>query len=294
MAWIAFTFIAAFSQAFRNAFQSQLSHTLSVSGVTLARFLWSSPFAFVYILLLEQQQGKQVHALTMDFWQFSILAAVMQIIATGLMVILFKQQNFAIGAGLAKCEAPVAAVLGLLFFGTSLTLLGWVGVLIGACAVMLFSCRDGLASLSWQTAAIGLLSSTAFALTSLWVREASLSLEGHFLQRAAWVLFVVTLLQTVLLVSYMWLREKAVLRLMFTQPKLVFMTSVASLLGSFGWFNAMSLKAVPYVKTLGQIEIFFMMLVSVWYLKTPIPKKDLIALLLVAIAAVLVMLPELT
>jgi drug/metabolite transporter (DMT)-like permease len=216
----------------------------------------------------------------------------MQIVATGLMVVLFKQKNFAIGAGLAKCEAPVSAVLGIMFFGTTLSLYGWVGVIIGGIAVMMFSLSGGIRTISWKTAGIGLASSTAFALTSLWVREASLVLEGHFLLRASWVLLVVILFQTLILVGYMWLRERADLTLMLCRPKLVVLTSIASFLGSFGWFHAMSLKAVPYVKTLGQVEIFFMMIVSVVYLKAPIPKKDMFALMLVAIAAILVMWPQ--
>ncbi|GAM68510.1 permeases [Vibrio sp. JCM 19236] len=51
------------------------------------------------------------------------------------------------------------------------------------------------------------------------------------------------------------------------------MTSVASFIGSFGWFSAMSLQAVPYVKTLGQVEIFFTMLISFFYLNKPSQKR---------------------
>ena len=292
MTWVFFTFLAAFSQAWRNAFQSQLSGSLSVCGVTLARFLWAGPLAVLYVVGLEQTELGVIREFPFAFWQFCILAGVMQIVATGLMVMLFKQKNFAIGAGLAKCEAPVSAVLGIMFFGTTLSLYGWVGVIIGGIAVMMFSLSGGIRTISWKTAGIGLASSTAFALTSLWVREASLVLEGHFLLRASWVLLVVILFQTVILVGYMWLRERADLTLMLCRPKLVVLTSIASFLGSFGWFHAMSLKAVPYVKTLGQVEIFFMMIVSVVYLKAPIPKKDVFALMLVAIAAILVMWPQ--
>lgn len=143
MGWIVFTFIAAFSQSWRNAFQSQLSKTLNVSGVTLARFLWASPLALIYLIGLYQWQPADMPTFTSHSWFFLIAASIMQIIATALMVVLFKQKNFAIGAGLAKSEAPVSAFLGVLFFGTSLTLLGWVGVLIGGVAVMLLSCLKG-------------------------------------------------------------------------------------------------------------------------------------------------------
>ncbi|OBT15535.1 multidrug transporter [Vibrio sp. UCD-FRSSP16_10] len=289
MSWILFTFLAAFSQAWRNAFQSQLSKTLNVAGVTLARFLWASPLALIYLIGLYQWQPTDMPTFTGHSWFFLIGASIMQIIATALMVVLFKQKNFAIGAGLAKSEAPVSAFLGVLFFGTSLTLFGWIGVLVGGIAVLILSCPQGARGISLNTAALGLACSTSFALTSLWVREASLSLSLPFPHRAAWVLFIVIFLQTIMLTSYLLIKDRDTLKQMLSKPKLVVMTSVASFIGSFGWFSAMSLQAVPYVKTLGQVEILFTMLVSYFYLKESIPKKDMFALILVAIAAALVM-----
>lgn len=65
--------------------------------------------------------------------------------------------------------------------------------------------------------------------------------------------------------------------------------STTSCIGSIGWFSAMSLQAVPYVKTLGQIEVFFTLLIAVFWLKEGVGIKDMLALILIAIAAMLVM-----
>ncbi|PWI32501.1 multidrug transporter [Vibrio albus] len=289
MIWILFTLLAAFSQSWRNAFQSQLSKDINVAGVTLARFLWASPLALAYLVVLYQWRPAPLPHITGESTFFILGASVMQIVATSLMVVLFKQKNFAVGAGLAKSEAPVSAFLGVLFFGTSLTLLGWVGVLLGGVAVLLLSCPNGFRSISLSTALLGLACSSSFALTSLWIRESSLSLHLPFPHSAAWVLFLVISIQTVMLVTYLLLRDRATLVTMFKKPRLVIMTSVASCVGSFGWFSAMSLQAVPYVKTLGQVEVFFTMLISFFWLKEKIKRKDITALILVAIAAILVM-----
>ncbi len=289
MAWILFTLLAAFSQSWRNAFQSRLSKELNVTGVTLARFLWASPFAAIYLATLYWYQPVAMPTFTGYSYFFLIGASIMQIIATALMVVLFKQKNFAVGAGLAKSEAPVSAFLGVLFFGTTLSMIGWAGVLVGAVAVFLLSCPNGVRSVSLKTAAIGLACSTAFALTSLWIREASLTLELPFPHRAAWVLLIVITIQTSMLVGYLLVKDPSTLKQMLVKPKLVFMTSVASFIGSLGWFSAMSLQAVPYVKTLGQVEVFFTMLISVFWLKEKVKTKDMLALVLIAIAAVLVM-----
>ncbi|MGF1754609.1 DMT family transporter [Vibrio makurazakiensis] len=289
MSWVFFTVLAAFSQSWRNAFQSRLSKELNVVGVTLSRFLWASPLAAIYLLILYWYQPTSLPDFSAESYFFIFGASIMQIVATGLMVVLFKQKNFAIGAGLAKSEAPVAAFLGVLFFGTSLSLLGWLGVFVGAIAVFLLSCPNGLRSISLKTALIGLACSTSFALTSLWIREASLRLDMPFPHRAAWVLFSVILIQTILLLLYMLVRDRQTLKAMFVKPKLVIMTSIASFVGSLGWFSAMSLQTVPLVKTLGQIEVFFTILISFFWLKEGVKRKDILALTLIAIAAVLVM-----
>ncbi|WP_375320703.1 multidrug transporter [Aliivibrio logei] len=289
MSWILFTLLAAFSQSWRNAFQSRLSKEMNVIGVTLSRFLWASPLAALYLFSLYLYQPVPLPTFTAHSYLFIIGASIMQILATGLMVVLFKQKNFAIGAGLAKSEAPVAAFLGVLFFGTSLSLFGWLGVAVGAIAVFMLSCPNGIRSISLKTALIGLACSTSFALTSLWVREASLTLTLPFPHRAAWVLLLVIFLQTLLLVGYMLVKDRNTLKAMFIKPKLVVMTSIASFIGSLGWFSAMSLQTVPLVKTLGQVEVFFTILISFFWLKEGIKRKDIFALFLIAIAAVLVM-----
>lgn len=281
--------LAAFMQAWRNAFQSQLSKEVSVAGVTLARFIWAGPIAAVYLVGLYLWQDVGIPDFSGRFIGFILGASAMQILATGLMVKLFKQQNFAIGAGLAKSEAVVAAILGTVFFGTHLSPLGWSGVLLGGVAIFLMSAKQGLRSLSLNTALIGLACGTSFALTSLWVREASLCLNIGFPHSAAWVLLFVISLQTLVLVSYLSLKDKSTLTALWQRPKLTLLTSTASCLGSIGWFSAMSLQAVPYVKTLGQVEVFFMILIATFWLKEKVKIKDMLGLVLIAMAAILVM-----
>ncbi len=289
MWWLGFTVFAAFMQSWRNAFQSRLSTDVSSLGVTLARFIWAGPIAGLYLLLLYWWQPAAWPEVSGYFVFFIVAAAVMQIVATALMVQLFRFENYAVGAGLAKSEALVAAILGVIFFGTQLSGLGWTGVAVGGVAVFILSSPQGFKGLSVKTAIIGLLSGSAFALTSLWVREASLQLDLPFTHRAAWVLLLVISLQTMMLLSYLLVRQPSAIVALWQRPKLTLLTSASSCLGSIGWFSAMSLQAVPYVKTLGQVEIFFTMLISVLWLKQKVKIKDVYGLLLIALAAIMVM-----
>lgn len=287
--WVLFTLLAAFMQAWRNACQSRLSKEVKVAGVTLARFLWAGPIALAYLSALYAWHNPGIPEFNQPFILFVLGASTMQILATGLMVSLFKRQNFAIGAGLAKSEAVVAAVLGVCFFGTSLSLLGWAGVIVGTLAVFFMSSKQGLRSLSLPTLALGLGCGSSFALTSLWVREASLSLEVPFPHSAAWVLVFVIGIQTLVLVAYLGARDRSTLKALWQRPTLTLLTSTTSCIGSIGWFSAMSLEAVPYVKTLGQVEVFFTLMVATFWLKENLCIKDMLSLLLIAVAAVMVM-----
>ena len=139
MTWIFLTILAAFMQSWRNALQSKLSAHVSVAGVTLARFILASPLALAYLISLYLYQDAPLPTFNLAFISYIVGASIVQIIATGLMVTLFKMNNFAVGAGLAKSEALVAAILGVLFFGATLSLLGWLGVFIGSIAVLLLS-----------------------------------------------------------------------------------------------------------------------------------------------------------
>jgi drug/metabolite transporter (DMT)-like permease len=287
--WILFTLLAASMQAVRNACQKELSKEVSVLGVTLARFIYASPLAAVYLLALYQYQAAALPVFSGSFAGYVLAASVMQILATALMVVLFKQKNYAIGVGLAKSEAIFAAVLGVLFFASVLSPLGWLGVGVGAIAVFLLSGVRNLTDLPLQTVAIGAASGAAFALTSLWIREASLALGLPFPYGAAWVLLFVISCQTLLLLGYLLIRDRAVLVALWQRPRLTLLTSFFSCIGSLGWFTAMSLESVPLVKTLGQVEVLFTLLISVFWFKEKLKRTDLLGLALVVIAAVLVM-----
>ncbi|GAB00162.1 MULTISPECIES: DMT family transporter [Acinetobacter] len=288
--WILFTIMAAFMQAWRNAFQKQLSTSVDAYGTTLARFLFSPLFAFSYLAFLYVQKPVTAAVHFSDkFWFYIVIAGVSQIFATALMVMLFQQKNYAIGVGLAKSEAILAAIVGVIFLQEHLTTWGWVGVLIGAVAVFLLSKGRQHTELSMKTLMIGLGSGLCFAITSLLVREASLELTMlPFLHRAAWVLCCLISFQCIIMLLYLGIFSRETLYLMWQRLGLVFKVSVCSFLASVGWFSAMSMQTVAIVKTLGQVEILFSLLISAFFFKEKLAKTDHLGLWLVIVAAIMV------
>ena len=282
--------MAAFMQAWRNAFQKQLSTTVDVYGVTLARFIFALPLALIYISCLYHFQPltESVH-FNLRFAIYVLIAALSQIAATALMVQLFKQKNYAIGVGLAKSEAVLAAIIAVLFLSDHLSLLGWFGVAVGGFAVFLMSKGRDFSDFSVRTLCIGIGSGLCFAITSLLVREASLELDNlPFIHRAAWVLLMVIGTQCFLLLMYLGIFRRATLWAMWQRIGLTFRVSLCSFLASLGWFSAMSMQSVPIVKTLGQVEIIFSMLISAYFFKEKLARAEHLGIVLVVIAALLV------
>ena len=282
--------MAAFMQAWRNAFQKQLSTTVDVYGVTLARFIFALPLALLYISCLYhfQPMTESVH-FNLRFAIYVLIAALSQIAATALMVQLFKQKNYAIGVGLAKSEAVLAAIIAVVFLSDHLSLLGWFGVAVGGFAVFLMSKGRDFSDFSVQTLCIGIGSGLCFAITSLLVREASLELDNlPFIHRAAWVLLMVIGTQCFLLLMYLGIFRRATLWAMWQRIGLTFRVSLCSFLASLGWFSAMSMQSVPIVKTLGQVEIIFSMLISAYFFKEKLARAEHLGIVLVVIAAFLV------
>jgi drug/metabolite transporter (DMT)-like permease len=287
--WIPFTLFAAFMQSFRNAFQKQLSKDVDTAGVTLARFLYASPMAALYLIALYAYKPVEMPHLSGQFGLYILLASVAQIFATVLMVRLFHLRNYAIGVGLAKSEAVIAAILGALFFSAPLSPLAWFGVLVGGLAVWLMSNPGSIKDLSLSTVATGLGSGLCFALTVLWVREASLILELPFPYSAAWVLLFVIALQTLILLVWLMIKSPSTLKALWSRPKQVLIISLFSCLGSLGWFTAMSLETAAMVKTLGQVEVLFTLMISVLWFKEKLGKKDILGLICIVVGAVCVM-----
>lgn len=289
--WVGFTLLAAFMQAWRNALQKQLRYHVSTLGATLARFIVALPMALIYVWLLYQYYPQApLPTLSPMFMRFVVLAALTQIVATALMVRLFNRRNYAIGVGLAKSEAVIAAALGALFFATPLTYLAWMGVWIGGLAVWLLSNVKGQ-KLSFNSMLIGLASGLCFALCSLYIREAALLLRKdgiNYLLAAAWVLVVVIAIQTIVLVVWLAWRERQTLGNLIKHGRLTAAVSVFGFLGSLGWFSAMSLQSVAVVKTLGQVEILFTLAISYFWFKETLNQCDYWGLGLIVLSAVLV------
>lgn len=290
--WIAFTILAALMQAVRTAGQKQLTSSVTPMSSTLIRYVFGLPFALIYLLYITRAELPEVVAAALGngrFIMFALAAAVAQIIATVLLVRLFSFRNFTVGTSLAKTEAVQAAVFGTVLFGMPLSLFGWLAVAIGFLGIYIVSMPTGDQHWEPRTVLLGTLSGTAFALTSLWIREASLSLEQSVLSSAAMTLVFLVSVQSLICVCYTALREPEQFAAIGKRLGLAGFVGLTSALGSVGWFTAMTYQNPALVKSLGQVEFIFTLLLTTLFFKERITARELLGVAAIVCSVILIL-----
>ena len=296
--WIPITFLAAFMQAARTAGQKHLTKDFSAVGASYVRFLWGLPFALAYLWFLQQNSGYALPEADWQFFVFAALAGLSQITATVLLVFLFSLRNFAVGSTYARTEALLTAIVGALFFHEALAGAGWIAIAIGALGVVLINlARTGIGGnnllrrLFQPAAGVGLASGLGFAGASLFLRQASLSLGlDDWLYAAAVTLAMVLLIQTGVMSLYIVFRARDQLVAMKPNWRGCLFVGVTSVVGSAGWFTAMTVERAAYVKALGQVELLFTLALSVLFFKERSTPKELSGMALVAGSIVVLLL----
>jgi drug/metabolite transporter (DMT)-like permease len=291
-AWIAFTVLAAVMQAVRTAGQKQISSTVSPMGATLIRYVFGLPFAIAYLLFISQFTALALFSDALGnarFIIYGLMAGVAQIIATVLLVKCFSFRNFTVGTSFAKTEAIQTAVFGMLLFGSSLSALGWLAVAVGVLGIFIVSVPTKTGQWEPMNVVLGTLSGTAFALTSLWLREASLSLELPALKSAALILVFMVSAQSILCIAYIAVREKEQFVAIRKRISLAWFVGLTSALGSVGWFTAMTLQNPALVKSLGQIEFIFTLLLTTFFFKEKVTRRELAGVLAIVASVLLIL-----
>jgi len=290
--WIAFSIFAAFMQSVRTAGQKQLTSSLTPMSVTLVRYLFGLPFVIAYLLILfGKQSGHEIVVALSNhrFVTFAVLAGIAQIVATVLLVKVFSFRNFAVGTSFAKTEALQTAVFGLVLFGTALSGWGWLAVLIGFIGILIVSVPKSREPWEFKNVVLGTLSGTAFSFTAIWLREASLSLNIDTLRSAGMTLFFMVSVQTIMCFVYSAVREANQLSLIRARTGLAFFVGLTSALGSIGWFSAMTLENPALVKSVGQVEFIFTLVITTLFFKEKISVREYVGMTLIVISVIILL-----
>jgi len=271
--WVPITIFAAFCQNLRSALQKYLKGRLSTSGATFSRFLYAAPLAALYVVGLATIAGYPLPQPNGTFLAYAAIGGLAQITATALLLYLFGFRNFVVGTTYSKTETMQTAVFGIVILGDPIGLAAIVAILISLAGVIAISfarthvgARSLLTSLTQKTALIGIASGAFFGISAVSYRGASLSLGGEgFLMQAAFTLACVTVFQTLIMVVYMRLREPGEITRVIQAWKVAGWVGLSGMLGSAGWFTAMTIQNAAYIRALGQIELVFTFAASYFF-----------------------------
>lgn len=295
--WIPITIAAAFLQNLRSAAQKHLKAVMGTTGATFVRFGFGFPFALAFVAALHWLAGYPLPTPNVAFFAWAALGALGQIAATFLLIHLFSFRNFAVGTAYSRTEPAQAALFGLVFLGEKASLGALAAIAVSVFGVMLISVahvavslRSMLASTVSRNALVGLASGTAFGVSAVAYRAASLALGGpNFIVQAAVTLAFVITFQTAIMLVWMLWKDRAEIGRIARAWKPSLFTGFVGSSASFGWFAAMTLQQAAVVKSLAQIEMLFTFAATVFFFKEKITRLEIAGCVLI-VGGILVLL----
>lgn len=283
-AWIPITIWAAACQTVRTGLQKQLKGRLSTNGASFVRFAYGLPLAIVYLAACLYFTDKPLPGTHPEFYAWTALGAVAQILATNLLILALSMRNFVVATAYSKTEALQAAAFGMLILAEPVSMGGVAAIVIGTIGVLLISLKGSDNALKsflfgWmeKSALIGIGSGALFAVSAIGFRAASLSLNEEFLPLAAATTLVhAIVIQIALMLVYLLWREPGEINRVIAAWRPGLIVGMASAAGSAGWFTAMALQVAAYVRMLGMSEMIFTFLMSYLVFRERPAKSEII------------------
>ncbi|MDF1791675.1 MAG: EamA family transporter [Thalassobaculaceae bacterium] len=287
--WIPITIFAAFMQNARSALQKHLKGRLTTLGASYVRFLYAMPFALIYVGAVHEIGGYPWPEANTPFLVYCLLGGVSQILFTAVLLWLFQFRNFAVGTTYSKTETVQVALLGYLIIGDELGLVPLVAIFVSVIGVMALSVGQTKMSVSRlftgmieKPTLIGLLCGALLGSSVVFFRKAALTLDyDGFVMAAAFTLAVSVVMQTVIMGAYLAIYERRTLIDVFVHWKWSLAVGVCGVLGSIGWFTAFTLENAAFVRALGQIELVFTFIASVFIFRETTNRAEIVGILLV-------------
>ena len=290
--WVILAVAAAAAQSLRFALQKSLaSGALGPAAATWARFLWSAPVVAASLAIYVAVTGQRLPPATASFLTYATIGGLSQILATVCTVALFRRRAFAVGITFKKTEVMLTALAGLVILGDTISTLGAIAIATGFVGVLLLSDPPEGGSPVNAGAALGLASGVFFALSAVTYRGATLALDGgDVVITAGMTLAVVTVLQTLILGFWLALFEPGQIGATLRNWKKSSLVSLFSLIGSFCWFAAFSLKNAAYVFAVGQVELIFSLIIGrIAFLETP-NRRELLGIAVLTVSILMIVL----
>jgi drug/metabolite transporter (DMT)-like permease len=286
MNWIIITICGAFFQNLRSSLQKKLNKDLSTVASTYVRFAFALPFAV--ILFFFNFQSLEIILIILNqsnFFYYTILGSIFQIIFTFVLLHLFKFSNFVVGTALSKTEVIQVAIFEYILLKDKLNFFGIFGIIIATIGVIIISVKDlklFFSNFFSKITLIGLLTGLFLGLSVVFFRAAALSLENFSsnFDKAISTLFFGLVIQTFIITIYLFIFERSEFKKFYDNKFESCLAGFAGFMATMSWFFAFTLIQASFVRALGQIEILFSYLSSKYFFKEKIKISEIVGILI--------------
>ena len=294
--WVIFTLAAAFFQNVRNSLQKSINSVLSTSGAAYTRFAFGLPLAIVYFGILRWQDPQHLNW-SWDFAGWAAMGGIAQVVAMWCLLRSFALKSFAVGTAYSKTETFQTALFSIVLLGEAVTgmtflaiIISFVGVCFLSLAKMTINPREFLFSWANKGALFALANGAMLGISAVAYRGAALNLGGDSpLLAASATLLTALAIQTLVMTAYLAAFEPGEIVKVWNNRAKASIVGAASMLGSIGWFTAMTLQNAAIVRAVGQVELIFTFLTSALVFKEKITRFEVFGTLLI-VGGILVLL----
>jgi drug/metabolite transporter (DMT)-like permease len=299
--WVEIALIAGCLQTARNAFARSLVGKISPALNSWSRFAFNFPLLFPLICFLLWWYGWP--QLSLPFFAYCAATAITQILGNIALIAAFNRANFAQSIVLHKLEVAFTAVIGVLLFSESPSLLGWIGISVCSIGVLVMNLGRERGPEGWRRAFhfdLGALFALACALllvfASFMLKAANIQFvslnpwvgSGRFVA-AAYTLFHTVWMEVVILTASLLMSRPQEFRLVPVHWRRMALIGATGFGGSLCWFWSYSLTLVAYVKAVGQVEAVLAigLALLVWHEQEILRQLPGVALVMAGIVLVL-------
>lgn len=303
--WVLISLSAGILQTARNGLSRSLSGKLPPTLLSWSRFAFNLPFSVLLIAMLYLGGERGAPDLSVWFFVLCAIGGVGQLLGNVALISSFAMATFAQSIVIHKTEVALAAVAGLLFFEQPPTSISWFGIVLSAVGVMMIGLATAKSKvggdLSWRSgfaanrgSALALLAAGLLVVAGFGISLATDELksqnplvDGTFVLAATTLLWV-TLIEVVILTTWLLVRQRSSFGLVRPNIGRLSAIGLTSFAGSLGWFWAFSVSFVSYVKAVGQIESVLSVLLAIYLWKEQSTRDQLPGIVLTILGIVFV------
>jgi drug/metabolite transporter (DMT)-like permease len=282
--WALAALTAALGQSVRSVIQKRSRQTLGIYGSAFVRFIFAVPLASLVLFAVIADPMGQYVSFPLGFYFWLVMAGTMQILLTIILGYAFEQRNFATSIALSKTDVLQAAFFEMLLLAVIPDTRSAIAIGIGLLAVFFIAkgrSPSGLSTMpmapNWGSVALGLGAGFAQAMCAVLYRIALETLDGQdYFANAIMTSVAAIYFQTLALGAFMLIFHRQQLRDSVLSGRVSFAAGTIAAITTFMWLFAFSLKGVAPVRMVGQFEIVFSLMFSVWFFKERVSRADLI------------------